>query len=399
MIDPFLKEKIAPVCLIEFMEIALSCIHPDPNERPSMGEVEVTLELALKLQEKADLVIKADNPHAGYAIEDVSFRVSQVYNEEIHVEQPDGFVKASTENKVYLLKKALYGLKQAPRAWYSRIDEYLLKLGFVKSLTEVTLYVKEEGIDLLIVTIYVDDFLITGSNEKLIQQFKKKYANEILNQFAMANCKTVSTPMVPCEKLRSDDGAAKIDAGVYRSLIGRLLYLSATRPHIMHSVSLLSRFMHSPSEIHFKAAKRILRYVKGTTDFGVLYKCSTNVKLIGFTDGDWAGSEEDMKSTSGQCFSIGSRVISWSSKKQDSIAKSTAEAEYIAVSLAADQAVWFRKLMNDLKQPQMHPTELFCDNLFAVAIVKNPILHGLHKCRFETLRDKLGMSSISVEEE
>ncbi|GKU85504.1 hypothetical protein SLEP1_g172 [Rubroshorea leprosula] len=145
-----------------------------------------------------------------------------------------------------------------------------------------------------------------------------------------------------------------------------------------------------------------------------------------------------MKSTSGQCFSIGSGVISWSSKKQDSVAKSTAEAEYIAASLAADQAVWFRKLMNDLKQPQIHPTELFCDNLSAVAIVKNPILHGrtkhikikyhsiremvnegevqvlhcdsddqiadiftkgLHKFRFETLRDKLGMSSISVKEE
>ncbi|GKU91768.1 hypothetical protein SLEP1_g5591 [Rubroshorea leprosula] len=341
--------------------------------------------------------------------------------EEIHVEQPDGFVKNGTENKVYLLKKALYGLKQAPRAWYNRIDEFLLKLGFVKSLIEVNLYVKEEGADLLIVTIYVDDFLITGSNEKLIQQFKvemkkefemndlgkmsyflgmeisqtsqgificqKKYANEILNQFAMVNCKTVNTPMVPCEKLRSDDGAAKIDAGVYRSLIGRLLYLSATGPDIMHSVSLLSRFMHSPSEIYFKAAKRIL---------------------------------------------------SWSSKKQDSVAKSTAEAEYIVASLASDQAVWFRKLMNDLKQPQIHPTELFCDNLSAVAIVKNPILHGrtkhikikyhsiremvnegevqvlhcdsddqitdiftkgLHKFIFETLRDKLGMSSISVEEE
>ncbi|GKV35120.1 hypothetical protein SLEP1_g43434 [Rubroshorea leprosula] len=362
--------------------------------------------------------------------------------EEIHVEQPDGFVKNGTENKVYLLKKALYGLKQAPRAWYSRIDEYLLKLDFVKSLTEVTLYVKEEGADLLIVTIYVDDFLITGSNENQTSQgifiCQKKYANEILNQFAIVNCKTVNTPMVPYEKLRSDDGAAKIDVGVYRSLIGRLLYLSATRPDIMHSVSLLSRFMHSPSEIHFKAAKRILRYVKGTTNFGVLYKRSTNVKLIGFTDSDWAGSEEDMKSTSGQCFSIGSGVISWSSKKQDSVAKSTAEAEYIAASLAADQAVWFKKLMNDLKQPQMHPTELFCDNLSAVAIVKNPILHGrtkhikikyhsiremvnegevqvlhcdsddqiadiftkgLHKFRFETLRDKLGMSSISVKEE
>ncbi|GKU90513.1 hypothetical protein SLEP1_g4502 [Rubroshorea leprosula] len=206
----------------------------------------------------------------------------------------------------------------------------------------------------------------------------------------------------------------------------------------MHSMSLLSRFMHSPSEIHFKVAKRILRCVKGTIGFGVLYKSSTNVMLIGFIDNDWAGLEEDMKSTSRQCFSIGSRVISWSSKKQDSVAKSKAKAQYIVASLAADQAVWFRKLMNDLKQPQIHPIELFCDNLFTIAIVKNPFLHGktkhikikyhsikevvsegevqvlhcdsddhitdiftkgLHKCRFETLREKLGISSISVKEE
>ncbi|GKU98015.1 hypothetical protein SLEP1_g11072 [Rubroshorea leprosula] len=215
----------------------------------------------------------------------------------------------------------------------------------------------------------------------------------------MANCKTVSTSMVPCEKLRSDDVAAKIDAGVYRSLIGRVLYLSATRPDIMHLVSLLSRFMHSPSEIHLKAAKRILRYVKGTIDFGVLYKSSTNVKLIRFTDSDWAGLKEDMKSTSGQCFSIGSGMIGWSSKKQNSIAKSTTEAEYIVASLAADQVVWFKKLMNDLKQPQIYPTELFCDNLSAVAIVKNHVLHGRTKhikIKYHSIREVVREGEVQV---
>ncbi|GKV03117.1 hypothetical protein SLEP1_g15480 [Rubroshorea leprosula] len=256
-------------------------------------------------------------------------------------------------------------------------------------------------------------------NEKLIQQFqvemKKEFEMNDLGKMSyflemeISQNSQASTPIVPCEKLRSDDGAAKIDARIYRSLIGRLLYLSATRPNIMHSVSLMSRFMHSPSEIHFKATERILRYVKGTTDFGVLYKRSINVKLIGFTDSDWAGSEEDMKSTSEQCFSIGLGVISWSSKKQDLVAKSIAEAEYIAASLAIDQVAWLRKLINDLKQPQIHPTELFCDNLSTVAVVKNHVLHddqiadiftkGLYKCKFENPRDKLGMSSISVKEE
>ncbi|GKV27559.1 hypothetical protein SLEP1_g36721 [Rubroshorea leprosula] len=215
----------------------------------------------------------------------------------------------------------------------------------------------------------------------------------------MANCKIVSTPMVPCKKLKSDDGIAKIDVGIYQSLIGRLLYLSATRPDIMHSVSFMSRFMHSPSEIHFKVAKRILRYVKGMTDFRVLYISSTNVKLIGFIDNDWAGLEEDMKNTSERCFSIGSGVISWSSKKQDSVAKSTVEAEYIATSLATDQVVWFRKPMNDLKQPQMHPTELFCNNLSTVAIVKDLVLHGSTKhikIKFHSIRKVVSEGEVQV---
>jgi hypothetical protein len=225
--------------------------------------------------------------------------------EEIYVEQPEGFVVQGGEDKVYLLKKALYGLKQAPRAWYSKINDHLLSIGFVKSLSESTLYVKLKGKNSLIISLYVDDLLVTGNDTRLVEEFKqemmqafemtdlglmtfflgieikqnendvfiyqKKYAKEILKKFQMEECKTVSTPMNQKEKLSKEDGFDKVDEGYYRSLIGCLMYLTATRPDILFAVSILSRFMHCASEMHLKAAKRILRYIKGTIDYGVKF--------------------------------------------------------------------------------------------------------------------------------
>jgi transposase InsO family protein len=225
--------------------------------------------------------------------------------EEIYVEQPEGFVVQGGEDKVYLLKKALYGLKQASRAWYSKINDHLLSIGFVKSLSESTLYVKHKGKNSLIISLYVDDLLVTGNDTRLIEEFKqemmqafemtdlglmtfflgieikhnendvfiyqKKYAKEILKKFQMEECKTVSTPMNQKENLSKEDGFDKVDEGYYRSLIGCLMYLTATRPDILFAVSILSRFMHCASEMHLKAAKRILRYIKGTIDYGVKF--------------------------------------------------------------------------------------------------------------------------------
>ncbi|XP_040950816.1 uncharacterized mitochondrial protein AtMg00810-like [Gossypium hirsutum] len=244
---------------------------------------------------------------------------------------------------------ALYGLKQAPRAWYSKIDEHLLNLGFVKSLLETTLYVKHNDTDILIVSLYVDDLLVTGNNTYHIQNFKqkmmkvfkmtdlgfmsyflsmtikqaqgevfiyqKKYAKKILKKFQMEECKATSTPMNQKEKLCKEDDTNKIDEEYFRSLIGCLMYLTATRPDILNVVSILSRFMHCVSELHLKAAKRVIRYVKGTSDFGVKFIRSKKFKLVGFSDSDWGGSIDDMKSTSGYCFTLGFGVFSWSSKK------------------------------------------------------------------------------------
>ncbi|KAG8478422.1 hypothetical protein CXB51_028192 [Gossypium anomalum] len=308
--------------------------------------------------------------------------------EEIYVEQPEGFKVPHKEDMVYRLKKALYGLKQAPRAWYSRINSYLIRLGFERSLSEPTLYVKKEnGKTQLIVSVYVNDLLVTGGDQAMLADSKTKmhqmfemsdlgqmtyfhgmevqqtqngiflgqktFAAKILSKFSMENCKPTSTPMAVGMKLSSQGDHDQVSESDYRNLIGCLLYLTETRPDIMFAVSMLSKFMHCCNKQHLQAGKRVLRYLKGTLSHGLYFGKSENLKLIGYTDSGWAGSKDDMKSTSGYAFTLGSTMFCWSSKKQSIVAQSTAEAE--------------------------EATKIFCDNKSAVAIAKNPVFHGRTK--------------------
>ncbi|TYK23235.1 Retrovirus-related Pol polyprotein from transposon TNT 1-94 [Cucumis melo var. makuwa] len=258
-----------------------------------------------------------------YQLDVKSSFLNGILQEEIYVEQPEGCEKQGEGNKVYLFKKALYGLKHALRAWYSKIDEHLLSLGFLKSLSESTLYVKHNGTSILIVSLYVDGLLVRGNNADHIQNFKW----EMMKMFEMTDLGLmsyflgieikqgkVSTPMNQKEKLCKEDGADKVDEGYFRSLIGCLMYLTATRPDI-------------------------LNVVKGTSDFGVKFIRGKEFKLIGYSDSDWGGSIDDMRSTLGYCFSLSSGVFSWSSKKQKIVAQSTAEAEFIAATATANQAL------------------------------------------------------------
>ena len=222
------------------------------------------------------------------------------------MQQPEGFKVAGHEHKVYKLHKALYGLKQAPRAWYSRIDSYLIQLGFRRSENEATLYLKKEGDEVqLVISLYVDDMLVTGSNTSLLAKFKKemedvfemsdlgmmnyflgmeiqqdnlgiflsqkKYAIDVLKRFKLESCKEVATPLAQNERISKNDGEKLEDPSVFRSLVGSLLYLTATRPDLMFPAGLLSRFMSSPSSVHMGVAKRVLKYIKGTTDLGLRY--------------------------------------------------------------------------------------------------------------------------------
>ncbi|XP_024164205.1 uncharacterized protein LOC112171226 [Rosa chinensis] len=317
-----------------------------------------------------------------YQLDVQSAFLNGVLNEEVYVEQPQGFVTENEEHKVYKLKKALYSLKQAPRAWYGEIDSHFIKDGFQRSENEPTLYIKTKGnTEILIVSIYVDDLVFTGSCEEMVLNFKnemmkkyemsdlgllhyflgigvsqsengifvsqKKYAKSILEKFGMGGCKFVAIPLIVNEKLSKDDGSKPVDTSVYRSLVGSLLYLTATRPDVMYAASLLSRFMHNPTQMHLGTAKRVLRYIQGSIDFGMMNRKNIKPKLFGFCDSDWSGSLDDSKSTSGYAFTIGSGVFSWGSNKQQSVALSTTEVEYVSAAEATSQAIWLRRILED----------------------------------------------------
>jgi len=349
-----------------------------------------------------------------YHLDVKSAFLNGLLQEEIYVDQPEGFQVAGMEDKVYRLHKALYGLKQAPRAWYSKIDDHLIHCGFKRSENEATLYVKKaKGGDVFVVSLYVDDLLVTGSNKAMVNQFmqemetkfemsdlgemsyflgmeihqatagifisQRKYAWDILKRFKMERCKSVPTPLVHNEKISKFERGDKADPTVYRSLIGSLLYLTATRPDLMFAASLLSRFMQAPSQVHLGVAKRTLRYIKGTADYGIWFKREEQGQLMGYSDSDWAGSVDDMKSTSGYAFTLGSGMFSWNSKKQEVVAQSSAEAEYIAAAGATNQALWLRKILRDLEQNDIEATVIKVDNKSAISMAKNPVQHGRSK--------------------
>jgi hypothetical protein len=267
-----------------------------------------------------------------------------VVEEEVYVEQPQGFETHDRKTHVCRLKKALYGLKQAPRAWYGRIDSFLMSLGFTKSKADSNLYYKVVDGGPVILLLYVDDLFLTG-DEKLIVESKRKLATEfemkdlgmmhyflglevwkkpdeiflnqgkyiveILKRFRMMDCKAMPTPMVTNLKLLSDTSSETVDATMYRQMIGSLMYLMNTRPNICFAVNTLSQYMVEPRRVHLMAEKHVLRYLKGTIDYGLRYVLDREIRLQGYADSDWVGSVADRKSTSGCCFSLGSTMISW----------------------------------------------------------------------------------------
>ncbi|XP_050241952.1 secreted RxLR effector protein 161-like [Quercus robur] len=168
------------------------------------------------------------------------------------------------------------------------------------------------------------------------------------------------------------------------------MYLTTTRPDIMYSVSLISRYMENPTKIHLLAAKRILRYLQGTRDFGLFYKKGEKSDLLGFTDSDYAGDQDDRRSTSDYVFMLGTGVVSWSSKKQPIVTLSTTEAEFVVATACACQAIWLKKILEELQFKEDGPILIYCDNSSAIKLSKNPVLHGRSKhidVKYHFLRD------------
>ena len=350
-------------------------------------------------------------------------------DEEVYMKQPDGFVKKGEEHLVCKLKRSIYGLKQSPRCWNQTLDTHLKKMGFVQSTSDPCIYTSSSE-ELLILGIYVDDIVIAGESEKKIAEVKSAlakrfqvkdmgelhyflgvsvkqnpktgetwigqpmYTQTILQKFGMENAKTVSTPVDSSTKLlKATEKCEMTDPVLYQSAVGSLLYLSSwTRPDITYAVSNVSRFCKNPTKQHWTAVKRILRYLKGTPNHGLLYTKNDPKNCVGYSDADWAGDVNDRKSTSGYLFKMSGAPVSWKSKKQSCVALSTAEAEYMALSSAAQEATWIRQLTKDLQNGPTRPTVIHEDNQSAICMAKNPQFHGRTKhieIKYHFIREKV----------
>ncbi|GJT90247.1 retrovirus-related pol polyprotein from transposon TNT 1-94, partial [Tanacetum coccineum] len=250
--------------------------------------------------------------------------------EDVYVCQPEGFIDADHPSHVYRLKKALYGLKQAPRAWYDELSQFLLQNHFFKGTIDPTLFIRRFDDDILVV------------------------------------------------QLDLDQNGTPVDAMKYRSMIGALMYLTSSRPDIVHATCLCARYQAKPTEKHLKEVKRIFRYLRGTINMGLWYTKDSGFELTGFSDADYAGCKDTFKSTSGGVQFLGEKLVSWSSKKQDCTALSTAEAEYVSLSACCAQVLWMRTQLTDYGF-QFNKIPIYCDSKSAIAISCNPVQHSRTK--------------------
>ena len=215
----------------------------------------------------------------------------------------------------------------------------------------------------------------------------------------MKDYNPVSTPTKFGLKLNKDHEGKKVDSTLYKQIVGSLMYLIVTRPDIMYSMSLISRYMENPTEIHLLVAKRILRYLQEPRDFGLFYKKGEKLELFGFTDSDYAGDQDDRRSTSGYVFMLATGVVSWSSKKQQIVSLSTSEVEFIAAIACACQAIWLRRILEELQFMQVEATTVFCDNNSIIKLSRNPVLHERSKhidVKYYFLRDLNNVETIKL---
>ncbi|KAI3736061.1 hypothetical protein L6452_15593 [Arctium lappa] len=354
--------------------------------------------------------------------------------EEVYVSQPDGFAIEGKEHMVYRLNKALYGLRQAPRAWNIRLDKTLKELGFQRCPQEQAVYKLQSSKMMLIVGVYVDDLIVTGTSEEQVAAFKKQmqkvfdmsdlgklsyylgievqqgrnnimisqagYARKILQESGMADCNPSKCPMEPKLNLTKDEKGVPVNATRYRRLIGSLRYLIHTRPDLGYPVGVVSRYMESPRESHLQAVKQILRYIKGTVNHGLVYRQGGNGELVGYNDNNHGMDRDDGKGTTGMAFYFSGNLITWCSQKQRTVALSSCESEFMAATSAACQALWLRSLLQDLISSEVKRVKLYVDNKSAIELMKNPVFHGRRKhidTRYHFIRECVEKELICVE--
>ena len=214
--------------------------------------------------------------------------------------------------------------------------------------------------------------MATSSKGLFLHQ--RKYVMDLLKEEKMLDCKPATTP-VDCKLKLHMDGEVLHDVRHYQRLVGRLIYFTITRPDITYAVSMVSQFMHSPTVHHLHIVKRILHYLKGSIGRGIIMHNNHYTAISGYTNADWAGNAIDRKSTTGYCTFVGGNLVTWKSKKQQVVARSSAEAEYRAMAITACELIWLKGLMSDLGFPIPTPMSLMCDNQVAIHIAANPLFH------------------------
>jgi hypothetical protein len=334
--------------------------------------------------------------------------------ERVYIFQPPGFVQSGAEDHVCLLNKALYGLWQSPRQWNARLDAHLTTLGLVQSHANPSLYIFLEGDLFLILIIYVNDLLITGSHATKIQwleyelssEFKMsllgplaiylgvsffyepagilmshtRYIQKCLDELGLTNCLPATVPFDPSLKLSKNmDSPFLPDPTYYRIIVGKALQFNNTCPDIVFAVGVVTRFTKAPREAHLEAAIHIMRYLKGTMHLAILYRRGEKVTPSRYSDSDFQGDPDQRRSTSGYLFNIGSGPTSWRSKLQDEIAESSSEAEYRAYAEALKEALWLRNFFEDIGMSLTKPLIIYCDNQSCIALAKNPVQHARTK--------------------
>ncbi|KAL5777605.1 hypothetical protein ACOSP7_010531 [Xanthoceras sorbifolium] len=334
--------------------------------------------------------------------------------EEVFMSLPPGFEERLGPDKVCKLRKSLYGLKQSPRAWFERFGNVVKTCGYSQSQADHTMFYKhsKEG-KIAILIVYVDDIVLTGDDTEELEKLKRKlaaafeikdlgplkyflgmefarskegifvnqrkYVLDLLGETGLLGCKPADTPIEPNLKLQTVKAEEVRNREQYQRLVGRLIYLSHTRPDIAFAVSMVSQFMHSPGQEHFDAVYRILRYLKGSPGKGLIFKKYGHLQVEAYTDADWAGSITDRRSTSGYCTFVGGNLVTWRSKKQNVVARSSAEAEFRAVAHGICEVIWIKRLLEDLKISNPLPMKLYCDNKATISIAHNPVFHDRTK--------------------
>lgn len=355
-------------------------------------------------------------------------------NEEIYMLQPEGYEKG---NKVCKLIKAIYGLKQASRMWNQKFNEFMMRIGFKRCVSDQCLYIKNDANNRCYILLYVDDLLIINDNIQHMQTIKRmlsstfqmtdigevnnflgmhiernkekrtmsiyqaQYLRNILSKFGMKDCKPISTPMEVNLDLRKVEGEpnSKIP---YRELMGSLTYVTlTTRPDLCAATNYFGRFQSCYDDTHFRHAKRVLRYIQKTIDLSMVYNRDEKAKLlIGYTDADWANDKNDRKSVSGYVFKVMGNTVSWSSHKQPTVSLSSTEAEYLALAYGICEAKWLRSILMELGFDLNGPTIIFKDNQSCIQIARESRDHKRLKhvdIKFNFIRDALANGEIELQ--